>query len=76
MERAEDTVDQPYEGKVKSYSLAYNRCETRDKRPLGRDPDRSWCHRYTTSMIKLFWSQSMAPWALAAVYGLCENLSA
>ena len=27
--------------------------ETRDKRPLGRDPDRSWCHRHTMSMIKL-----------------------
>ena len=27
--------------------------ETRDKRPLVRDPDRSWCHRYTTIMIKL-----------------------
>ena len=28
-----------YEGKVKSSSLAYNRRKTRDKRPLGRDPD-------------------------------------
>ena len=40
--------------------------ETRDKRPLSRDPDRSWCHRHTTSMIKLYWSQPMAPWASAA----------
>ena len=35
-----------YEGKVKSSSLAYNRRETRDKRPL--DPDRSWCHLHTS----------------------------
>ena len=42
-----------YDGKVKSYSLAYNRHETRDKWPLGRDPDRSWCRHYTT--VKLSW---------------------
>ena len=40
------------EDKVTHSSLAYNRRETRDKRPLGRDLDRSWCHRRT--MIKLF----------------------
>ena len=34
--------------------------ETQDKRPLGRELDRSWCHCHT-SMIKLFWSQPMAP---------------
>ena len=39
----------PYESKVKS-----SRPRTQDKRPLGRDPDRSCCHRHTTSMIKLF----------------------
>ena len=39
--------------------LAYNRRETRDKRPLGRDTDRSWYHRHTN--VKLFWSLSMAP---------------
>ena len=33
--------DLKYQGKMKSYSLAYNRRDTRDKRPLGRDPDRS-----------------------------------
>ena len=27
-------------------------CESRDKRPLGRDTDSSWCHRHTTSKIK------------------------
>jgi hypothetical protein len=37
-----------YEDKVKSSSLAYNRRETRDKRPLGRDSDRSWCHLHTS----------------------------
>ena len=35
-----------YESKVNISSLAYNRHETRDKRPLGRGPDRSWCHRH------------------------------
>ena len=30
-----------------------------DKWPLGRKSDRSWYHRHTTSMIKLFWLQ---PW--------------
>ena len=43
-----------YEGKMKSSSLSYNRRETRDKRPLGRDPDRSCCHRHTTNMKKAF----------------------
>ena len=41
-----------YEGKVKSSRPIL--CETRDERPLGRDPDRSWCHRHTKSMINLF----------------------
>ena len=31
----------------KVLGLAYNRRGTRDKQPLGRDPDRSWCHRPT-----------------------------
>ena len=48
-----------YEGKVKSSSLAYNRRETRDKRPLIRDPDRTWCHLHTN--VKLSWSQPMNP---------------
>ena len=63
---------------MKSSSLAYNRRETRDKPPLGRDPDKSWCHLPTS--VKLPWSQptdrrterqhtrtlppmSMEPWA-------------
>jgi len=29
-----------YEGKVKSSSLTYNRCQTQDKHLLGKDPDR------------------------------------
>ena len=48
-----------YEEKVKISRLSLR--ETRDKRPLDkdkrplvRDPNRSWCHRHTTSMIKLF----------------------
>ena len=28
--------------------LAYNQHETLDKRPFGRDPDRSWCHLHTS----------------------------
>ena len=47
-------------GKVKSSSLAYNQRETRDKQPLDRDLDRSWCHRNTS--VKLSWSQPMNPW--------------
>ena len=46
-----------YEGKVKSFRPSLR--ETRDKWVLGRDPDKSWCHRHTSSMIKLFCSQSM-----------------
>ena len=34
---------------MKSYRPSLR--ETWDKRPLGRDPDRSWCHRHTTSML-------------------------
>ena len=41
--------------KVKALGLAYNRRETRDKWPLGRDPDRSWCHSHIS--VKLSWSQ-------------------
>ena len=39
-----------------------SRCETRDKRPLGRNPDKSWCHLHTLTMIKLFWPEPMAQW--------------
>ena len=60
----------------KVFVLAYNRRGTLDKRPLGRDPDMSWRHRHTTSMIKLFWSEAMAPWASTAAYGQGEKFSA
>ena len=33
--------------------------DTRGKRPLARNPDRSWWHHHTS--LKLFWSQPMAP---------------
>ena len=46
-------------GKVNVLGLAYNQHETWDKRPLNRDPDRSWCHRPTS--VKLSWSQSIDP---------------
>ena len=42
-----------YEGKVESSSVAYNRRETRYKRPLGWDPDRSWCHLHTSVKLLL-----------------------
>jgi hypothetical protein len=48
-----------YEGKEKVLGLAYNRRETRDKWPLDRDLDRSWCHLHTS--VKLFWLQPMVP---------------
>ena len=44
----------------------FNLRKTRDQRPLGRDPDKSWCHGHIT--VKLFWSQSMALWTLVAAY--------
>ena len=47
-----------YEDTVKSSRPSL--CETRDKRPLGRDPDKSLSHRHTS--VKLSWSQPMDPW--------------
>ena len=44
-----------YEGKVTSSSLAYNRRETRDKRPLGRDQERSWCHLHRSVLPLRLW---------------------
>ena len=46
--------------------------ETRDNRPLGRYPDRSWCYRQNS--VKLSWSKPMDPWivhsyAAADVHG-------
>ena len=38
------------EGGLKSFRPSL--CETRDKRPLDRESDISWCHHHTTSMIK------------------------
>ena len=55
-----------YNVKVKSSSLAYNRHETQDKRPLCKNSDKSWCHRHTN--VKLFWSHPMAPWTSTAAY--------
>jgi hypothetical protein len=37
----------------KFLGLAYIRHETRDKRPLVRGPDRSWCHRQTSLKLSL-----------------------
>ena len=56
-----------YKGGLKSSRPSLH--ETRDKWPLGRESDRSWFHRHTTSMIKLLWLQPMAPRASAAAYG-------
>ena len=49
----------PFRGQGEMFYLAWNRRETRDNRPLGKDPDRSWCHFHTS--LKLFWSRPMAP---------------
>ena len=38
-------------------------CETQDKRPLGRESDRSLCHHHIMSTIMFFWSQPMTPGA-------------
>ena len=51
-------VNRLYEGKVKN--SRYSQHETRDKRPLGRDPVMSWCHCHTS--VKLSWSQPVEPW--------------
>ena len=40
--------------------------ETWDRRPLGRDLDRNWCHCHTSA--KHFWSQPMATWKSATAY--------
>ena len=45
----------------KVVDLAYNRCETRGKRPLDRDPERGCCHHRTS--VKLCWLQPMDTWA-------------
>ena len=47
--------------RLKVLGLAYNRRETRDKRPLARYSDISWCHLHTS--VKLFWSQPKDPWS-------------
>jgi hypothetical protein len=60
-----------YEGKGKVLCLAYVKLRT-SGHWVG-SPDRSWCHRHTTSMIRLFCSQPMAPWASAAAYGKGEK---
>ena len=47
----------------KSFSLAKNQHETQNKQtlwPLGRDLDRSWCHRHTS--VKHSRLQPMDPW--------------
>ena len=45
-----------HEGKVKSSQPSLH--ETRDKRLLGRDPDKSCSHRHTS--VKLFWLETWA----------------
>ena len=37
----------------KVFGLAYNRRETQDKRPLGRNSDRRWYHRHTNVNISM-----------------------
>ena len=59
-------INSSYEGSLKIYRPSVR--ETRDKWPLGRESDRSWCHRHIKSVIPPFWSLSMAPCAPAAAY--------
>ena len=47
----------------KFLDMAYNQRESRDKRSLGRNPDRSWCYRHTS--VKFSWSQPIDPWTSA-----------
>ena len=60
-----------YVGKVKSSGPSLR--ETREKRPLGRDPDRRWRYRHTS--VKLFWSQPMVPWTLVAAHECAASQS-
>ena len=46
-----------YLGKNLHFTTPYNRRETRVKRPLGKDPNRSWCHLHAS--VKLSWPQPM-----------------
>ena len=55
----------------KVFCLAYNRRETQDKRQLGRDPDRSWCHHH--SMINLSWVQPMPSWTTGSILIFCRR---
>ena len=50
--------------------------ETWDKQPLGRDPDRSWCHRHTTNMIKIFGHNPWLHGHMTAAYGQGEKFLA
>ena len=62
--RQQNEMSDLYEGKVKISRPSL--CETRDKRPLGWESDRSWCHCHTN--VKLFWSQPMAPRSSGVAY--------
>ena len=54
------------------FSDRRDRCDTRGKWPLGRNPDRSWWHRHTS--LNLFWPQPMAPWAAVELILLINKL--
>ena len=61
-----------YQGKLKTSRPSLR--ETRDKRTLGRDPDRSWCHSHTS--VKLSWSKLMSPWTTGSIRWQGEKFSA
>ena len=50
--------------------LAYNRRDSRDRRSLSREPNRSWCHLHTS--MKLSWSQPMASWIGGCIRVCCR----
>ena len=53
----------------KVLGLAYNWCETQDKRLLSRDLDRDWCHCHTT--LKLSLSQPMVSMDIGGSIQVC-----
>ena len=50
-----------YIGKVKSSCLAYNWCETQDKRPLGRDLKPFWSHEQRSKRLYPYVAVTLAP---------------
>ena len=63
-----------YEGGQNSFKHSLR--EIWDKKPLDRESNKSWCHRHTTSMIKLFLVAAHDSMGIGAAYRQGENFSA